>query len=35
MEKTMTTIDLALLINALAQFLTAFAKFIKAIRQRK
>ena len=34
MEKTMTTIDFTLVTNALAQLLTASAKFIKALRQR-
>lgn len=34
-EKTMTTIDFTLLINALAQLVAAFAKFIRAVRHRK
>jgi hypothetical protein len=34
-EKTMTTIDLALLIDALAHFFAALAQLVTAIRHRK
>ena len=34
-EKTMTILNLALLLNAIAQLIAAFAKFISAIRHRK
>jgi hypothetical protein len=35
LEKTMTTIDLTLLIHALTQLISVFTKFIKAIRHRR
>jgi hypothetical protein len=34
-EKTMKIITIALLINAIAELIAAFAKFINAIRHRK
>jgi hypothetical protein len=34
-EKTMKIITIALLINAIAELVAAFAKFINAIRHRK
>jgi hypothetical protein len=34
-EKTMNIINIALLLNAIAQLIAAFAKFINAIRHRR